>query len=87
MLKNIILVGIIGWLTVGCTENTRTKRFGGTMTINVPPTEKFINATWKDDELWYLTRDRREGETPENWKFQEKSSFGMIEGTIIFHEQ
>jgi len=73
-------------LMTSCTENERVKNFGGTQTIELPAGEKLIEATWKGDQLWYLTRPMRENESPETFKFQEKSSFGMIEGTVIFKE-
>jgi hypothetical protein len=74
-------------LITGCTDNSRAKRWGGTITVNIPKGQKFIEATWKNDELWYVTRPMRPGETAETWTFQEKSSFGMMEGKVIFKEQ
>ena len=79
-----MMLGLI--LMTSCTENERAKNFGGTQTIELPAGEKLIEATWKGDQLWYLTRPMRENESPETFKFQEKSSFGMIEGTVIFKE-
>ena len=72
---------------VGCTKNQRAKQFGGTMEIEIPTNKKFVNATWKDDDLWYLTRDRKPGEEPETWTFEEDSSFGVLEGKVIFIEK
>ncbi len=70
-----------------CTENSSAKSFGGKMTIDIPKGNKLENATWKEDELWYLYRPSREGEVPETHYFTEKSSFGVWEGTVIFKEQ
>jgi hypothetical protein len=73
-------------LAVSCTENSRAKTFGGTMTVDLPPNAKLDSATWKNEELWYLTRPMRTDEVAETWTMQEDSSFGMIEGQVIFKE-
>jgi hypothetical protein len=70
----------------GCTANVRSKVWGGNMNIDLPAHQKLVNATWKDAELWYLTRPMREGEVPETSILHEKSSFGVIEGTVTFIE-
>lgn len=71
---------------VGCTENQRARNFGGTETIIVPQGQKVFDVTWKDECLWYATRPFREGEEPETSTFQQKSNFGILEGTVIFKE-
>ncbi len=64
-------------MLIGCTENSRAKSFGGTATLNLPPNQKLVVVTWKDDDLWYLTRPMKDNETPETYAFQEKSSWGF----------
>ena len=70
-----------------CTANQRAKNFGGTMTINLPPGQILVVATWKEDHLWYLARPIHQGESPETLTFHEDSSFGVLQGTVIFQEQ
>jgi len=83
-----ILTSLIAiFLLSNCTENSRAKSFGGTMTVELPPQTKLVTATWKETELWYLYRPMRQGETPETSVFQENSSFGMWEGTVKFIEK
>jgi hypothetical protein len=82
----IVLVSII-WMTVSCTQNQRAKTFGGNAKIELPAGQKLINATWKDDNLWYLTRPMKSDEQPETYKFQEASSFGILEGTYTITER
>ena len=87
MKKLIGLIAIVMLLgSVSCTEQSRTKTLGGTMTINLPQNQKMVEATWKGDDLWYLTRPMRIGEKVEIYTFKEESSFGMMEGTVIFKE-
>lgn len=87
-MKKFLAIGLIltafGTLT-GC-GNSVARSWGGTMTLDLEPNQKLESITWKDDELWYLTRPMRESEEPETWKFQEKSNFGVIEGTVIIKE-
>jgi len=70
-----------------CTQNQRAKKFGGKAEITLPANQKLINATWKDDNLWYLTRPMSEADSAETYTFQEASSFGILEGTYITRER
>lgn len=72
---------------LSCTDNTRVKHFGGTQTITLPKGKKLVTATWKESNLWYLTRDAKVGENPERLVFSEESNFNTFEGTVIFQEQ
>lgn len=86
-MKNVILSAIsIIALSTSCTENARVKRFGGEGTINLPQGQKLINVTWKETQVWYLTRPMHNGENAETYQFQEESSWGVVEGTYIIHE-
>lgn len=63
-----------------CTANEMAKNYGGTETIELPEHNIFVNATWKDDHLWFLTKDTTDGK----FYLREKSSYGVWEGQIIF---
>jgi len=86
-----ILIGLLLLLTVSitssCTENNIAKNYGGTMNIELKAGDKLLEATWKNDDLWILTRERRDGEAIETYKFSENSSFGVWEGTINIKEK
>lgn len=73
------LVSIL--LTSSCTENVRVKTWGGEGTINLPQGRKLVTVTWKETQIWYLTRPMKEGDVAETYQFQEESSWGVIEGT------
>lgn len=79
----IILTLIVCGLT-GC--NYVAKNFGGTITVNLDAGRKLEEVTWKDDSLWILTRDMREGESTETYEFKQDSNFGIIEGKVILVE-
>lgn len=70
---------------VSC-ENYTTRKWGGTMIINVEPGYKVTNATFKIDEVWYFVEPMDSEYVPKQKKFVEKSMYGALEGTIIFNE-
>jgi len=85
-MRKLLLGLVIGIGLVSCTENSRVKTFGGTGDINLPKGQKLVNATWKGNEIWYLSRPFRKDEEAEVYKFQEESSWGVVEGTYYIHE-
>lgn len=68
----------------GC--NWTAKHIGGEANIELPAGQKLVEATWKGDSLWCLTRPMREGEEPETWTLQEDSNYGVLEGTVTIKE-
>jgi uncharacterized lipoprotein YehR (DUF1307 family) len=84
-MKKIAIAIVIASLSA-CTDNQRTKMFGGTMEIEVPKGTKVINATWKETELWYLTRPMTSADSAQEVIFREKSGYGVSEGKVIFKE-
>jgi len=73
-------------LMTSCTSNEMAKQYGGTTKIDLPTNQKLVNATWKDNELWYLTRTMKQDETAETYKFKEKSNYNIMEGTVLIVE-
>ena len=76
---------MIALCAISC-ENYTTRKWGGTMTINVEPGYKVTNATFKEDEIWYFVEPMDSNYTPTQKKFVEKSMYSALEGTIIFNE-
>ena len=85
MKKAILAIAVIVSMA-SCTQNERAKSFGGTATVNLPQGQKLVNITWKEDQIWYLTRPMSSTDTAETYTFQEESSYGMMEGTVILKE-
>jgi hypothetical protein len=71
---------------LACTDNQRTKAFGGTMRISVPCDQVVFDVTWKGEDLWYATQPAGQGWRPETKRFAEYSSYGMIQGEVILTE-
>lgn len=89
--KKLIIAGII-LLIVGSiyflfTTQYGAKKLGGVYTINLKENKKLVNMTWKDDEMWILTRDARPTEFSEKYTFREDSKFNMIEGKVVIKEE
>ena len=80
-MKKVILSLMLGVMVVSCTKNNRVKNWGGEGTINLPEGRKLVNVTWKGKEIWYLTRPMTSNDVAETYKFQEESSWGVMEGT------
>lgn len=81
MKKAIFYFAILAIGLSSCTENSRVKSWGGEGTINLPKGRKLINVTWKETQVWYLTRPMNSTDVAETYQFQEESSYGVMEGT------
>lgn len=62
-----------------CTDNQRARKYGGTEYVKLEPQEKFINISWKQDDLWVVVQDT----ITKVYYVREKSSYGIMEGKII----
>ena len=78
----LTIVAITLLALTSCTENQRARKYGGTETIKLEPKEKFINITWKQDDLWIIVQDTITG----TYYAREKSNFGLLEGKVIIQK-
>lgn len=86
-MKTLALTAMLAVLSLtSCTENSRAKGWGGTATVDLAPNTKVIGATWKESQLWYLTRPMRADEVAETSTLIEQSNFGLMEGKVVFKE-
>ena len=88
-MKKKLAIGLIAstLLLSGCQSITRS--FGGEQVINIPAGKKLVPYTvqWeKNDDLWYLTEDMQEGDSPKTYIFYESSNLGELEGSVRFIE-
>ena len=72
-------------LTISC-DNYMSRKFGGSTTINLEKGQKLVEATWKENSLWYLTEPMDSNYVPKTKTFKEDSNFGVLEGTVTFVE-
>jgi len=77
MKKQLLIIASVFLLS--CTENQRARTFGGVERIQLKPNEVLLLITWKNDDMWVLTKDTTNGVE----YFRENSSFGLWEGEVI----
>ncbi len=80
MKRILIIASVAVAFLASCTDNQRARQFGGTETVDIPEGRILVNCTWKEEDLWILTKDTATGKM----FFNEKSSFGVLEGEINF---
>lgn len=85
-MKQIIISIMLTLLVYACTQNSRVKNWGGEGTMLLPKNRKLVNITWKEGQLWYLTRSMNSTDSAEVYTFHEESSWGVIEGTYTIIE-
>lgn len=83
----IVLCLVCTLTFTSCTEQVRTRTFGGTMVVDVPNGYKVTSATWKESDLFYFIEPMEDGYVPKDKMFVESSSFGILESEIIFKEK
>ena len=83
-MKRLLLLVVI-LLFLSC-ENFWTRNFGGDQTIYLPEGKKLVMVTWKDDDLWILTKNMVRDDKIESYEFYEKSLVGVFEGTLYIKE-
>ena len=81
----LLLICSLILLLTGCQYTT--KRFGGQMTLELSPGVKLEEITWKDDDLWILTRPMRENEKAETHVFYQSTNFHIMEGKVTIIEK
>lgn len=82
--KILVILAIATALSLtGC--QYATKNLGGTTEITLDKNQKLQEITWKDDDLWILTREARYDEYSEDYKFYQKSDY-KLEGAVVLHE-
>lgn len=85
-MKKILI--LIGFVTVfnSCTEQQVKRQYGGTIEIKLPAGERLMEATWKGEDLFYLTEPMEEDYKPKIKMFRENSSWGVMETNVKFIE-
>jgi hypothetical protein len=77
-MKKFLFLLLVLFVSVSCTDNQRARKWGGKEEVFLNPNEKFINITWKGNDLWVITKDTVTGV----YYAREKSSFGILQGEI-----
>ena len=87
MTKNLIKATALLAILSLSSCNYFTRAFGGKMTVELEPGQHLVNASWKDTDLWLLVRARKTGESPETYKYVERSTLGALQGEVTIIEK
>lgn len=85
-MKKLIVILLMFLCLTSC-EQSITRTMGGTTKIELEPGEKLVEATWKDDNIWYLVEPMDSDYVPKTKTFKESSGIGVLEGKVIFYEK
>jgi hypothetical protein len=86
-MKKTLLILFTAVTLVGCTDNERVRYWGGKATTNLPSGQKLVTVTWKEKDLWILTKTMTTNDVAETYTFKESSNLGLIEGTVVIVEK
>lgn len=62
------------------------KKLGRYNEVELEPNQKLVEVTWKNDSLWFLTKNMQEDDVAESYKFYEKDTLGLLEGSVHITE-
>jgi len=90
MKKTVAIVITLSTMFLAGCENWLARTGLGTSYIEIPCGNKFIHASWRDNDnsIWYSFRKADPDETfDEQVTYQQASSLGVIQGRVIFRER
>jgi len=83
----LMAICLITIVIMSCTQNQRAKQWGGTAYYSIPADKEFVFATWKESDLWIVTKPREVGHEPKVYTMTEESSWGVLQGGVIITEE
>lgn len=87
LLTAVIALIAIGMMVSFSSCQGCTRQWGGTTKIELEPGEKLVEATWKNNSIWYLVEPMESDYVPKTKVFREQSNARMLEGQVIFVER
>jgi len=82
----VLFLALVLILT-GCTQQSIARNWGGTYEVDLQAGQELEVVTWKDDDLWILTKERPADDPAETHRYFVDSTYGFFEGEIIIHER
>ena len=96
VLKNLLIVVgalamLVGIQYLVCTPRgklvSKMEAWGAVTMIALPPGRKLAGTSWKNNDLWVLTREAAAGETSDQiWSLDEYSGWGLLNIHIVLQE-
>lgn len=87
LLTAVIALIAIGMMMSFSSCQGCTRQWGGTTKIELEPGEKLVEATWKNNSIWYLVEPMESDYVPKTKVFKEQSNARMLEGQVVFVER
>ena len=87
LLTAVIALIAIGMMISFSSCQGCTRQWGGTTKIELEPGEKLVEATWKNNSIWYLVEPMESDYVPKTKVFKEQSNARMLEGQVVFVER
>jgi len=85
-ITTLMLAVLTAAAVISCTDQQKAKSFGGNQTVTLDKGRRLANVTWKEDNLWILTKE--DTTKPVSiYHFKESSSFGIMEGEVTIIEK
>lgn len=81
----LVYAGII-FIATGGTKQLRARHWGAATTNYVANGHKLVIATWKNGNLWLLTKKMDSNDVAETYDFNESSGYGFLQGKITIIE-
>lgn len=82
----IFIVVMLISLIRACSPQGIARNWGGEMDMHLEPNRKLVEVTWKDDNIWYLTKPMNNEDIAETYEFAESDAIGIFEGTLHIYE-
>lgn len=57
------------------------------MNITLKTNQKLINVSWKDKNMWILTKEMESTDVAETYNFEEYSKYGILDGKLTINEK
>lgn len=86
MIAAIPVIFAVIIILASCTPQHMAKNYGGSMDYYLEPNQKLVEVTWKDSQLWTLTKPMKEADEAETYSFSEKTAYGILEGSVTIYE-
>lgn len=82
-----ILLGLTLLILTACNPISTVILWGGSADIKLPKGEKLVNVSWKDNNLWVLTKPMSNKDSVEVYKFIEYGNKKAIEKSFYVVEE
>ena len=85
MRLRLIVISALALTLAGC-DQVLVRSGWSNMTINLPCGQKYVNASWKETEIWYAYRPANPGEAYATVTYKQQTPTNIMSGSVKFVE-